>query len=278
MDDPRDPLLDPEEDPRVRDALGAITAALTTAPDDLTAQRHRRAIAHARLTRPTVLVRRAAATGAAAAGLVVALAVGGVLPSPAQQIAADVASRVGIELPRPSQDEVPPFEADGPRPAELDTDEVGDRDHAPDPTGTGTERSRQDTTRSNGTGVSGTDPDGARDAAGDGAPPASPTPPAATPAPSPLPVPADGGSPPSSPPASPPANPPASPPGPDQRPGSTDEADRPSPAPSPSRPGRAGDERAAPRDGEGTAEPASTPGEADDEGADGAPPGRDHRP
>jgi hypothetical protein len=251
MDDPRDPLLDPEEDPRVSDALGAITSALTTAPDDLTAQRHRRAIANARRTQPLVIAQRAAATGAVAAGLVVALAVGGVLPDPAQQVAADVASRVGIELPRPAGDEVPPLDTDVRRPAAPDADEDADS------TGPGSEGAQRGLPDADGAGVSGTDPGEARDTSDDGTtPPASPTPPAATPAPSPLPVPAEGSTPP---PASPP---PASTPAPDQRPGSTPDADRPSPAPSPSRPSNPGDEGAAPRDEEGRADSAGRPGRA----------------
>jgi hypothetical protein len=269
MDDPRDPLFDPEEDPRVSDALGAITSALTTAPDDLTVQRHRRAIANARRTRPLVIAQRAAATGAVAAGLVVALAVGGALPDPAQQVAADVASRVGIELPRPSGDEVPPLHTDLRRPAAPDADETAD------PGGPDAEGARRGLPDADGTGVSGTDPGEARDAADDGTtPPASPTPPAATPAPSPLPVPAEGNTPP---PASPPASPPTGTPSPDQRPGSTTGADRPAPAPSPSRPSDTGDEGAAPRDEEGPADSASAPGDPADGRADRRPEPH-HRP
>jgi hypothetical protein len=271
MDDRRDPLLDPEEDPRVSDALGAITSALTTAPDDLTAQRHRRAIANARRIQPLVIAQRAAATGAVAAGLVVALAVGGALPDPAQQVAADVASRVGIELPRPSDDEVPPLETDLRRPAAPDADE------AADPGGPEAEGARRELPDADGTGVSGTDPGEARDAADGGAtPPASPTPPAATPAPSPLPVPAEGSRPrPASPPASPPAGPPASTPTPDQRPGSTSDADRPSPTPSPSRPSDEGDDG---DEGDGGAAPRGEEGRADSASAPGQPTEQHHRP
>jgi hypothetical protein len=254
MDDPRDPLLDPEEDPRVRDAWGAISSALTAAPDDLTAQRHRRAIAHARRTQPLVIAQRAATTGIAAAGLVVALAVGGVLPGPAQHVAADIASRVGIDLPRPSGDEVPPLDADRQRPSELEADEAAE--HAD----RGAEDAHRDLPAGDETGVSGTDPERARDAAEDGVPPASPTPPAATPAPSPLPVPAET----ESPRHDPPARPPASTPEPEQRPGSISDDDRPSPAPTPTRPSKGGDEGAAPRDGEDRADAAS----ASDEPAD----------
>lgn len=133
--DAREPLLGPEEDPRVGDAVDAITAVLTVPPDDLTAQRHRRALAAARRTQPTVLVRRAAATGAAAAALVGALAVGGALPGPAQQVVADLASRVGIELPQPTTDEVPPA-----RPVDRDAPAAEERLADPD----GTEPDRED--------------------------------------------------------------------------------------------------------------------------------------
>jgi hypothetical protein len=110
--DPHEPLLDPEEDARVDAALGAITAALTVPPDEVTARRPRRAIARARATQPVVLARRSVATGVAAAVLVGALAVGGVLPDPAQRAAADLAARIGILLPRPTTDEVPPIDLD----------------------------------------------------------------------------------------------------------------------------------------------------------------------
>jgi hypothetical protein len=133
--DPRDPLLDPEEDPRVGDALDAIAAALTSPPDELTARRHRRSIAYARRTQPVVVARRSLATGAAAAVLVGALAVGGALPDGAQRVAADLAARVGIDLPRPAADELPVTDDRRPTPdtgtadaaAEAGTDAPGTR-------------------------------------------------------------------------------------------------------------------------------------------------------
>jgi hypothetical protein len=121
--DAREPLLDPGDDPRVGDALASIAQALTVPPDEVTAQRHRRAIARARQVQPLVLARRSAATGAAAAVLVGALAVGGALPGSVQDAVADIAGWVGIDLPRSTTDtEVPP-----PLPA-GDDDEASDAD------------------------------------------------------------------------------------------------------------------------------------------------------
>jgi hypothetical protein len=106
--DAREPL-DPGNDPRVDDALASIAQALTVPPDELTARRHRRAIARARQLQPVVLARRSAATGVAAAVLVGALAVGGALPGSVQDTVADLAGRVGLDLPRSTTDsEVPP--------------------------------------------------------------------------------------------------------------------------------------------------------------------------
>jgi hypothetical protein len=125
--DAREPLLDPGEDPRVGDALASIAQALSVPPDEVTARRHRNAIVRARQLQPVVLARRSAATGIAAAVLVGALAVGGALPSSVQDTVADLASRVGIDLPRSTTDsEVPP-----PVPAGRD-DEATDADTSVD--------------------------------------------------------------------------------------------------------------------------------------------------
>jgi hypothetical protein len=121
--DAREPLLDPGEDPRVGDALASIAQALSVPPDEMTARRHRNAIARARQVQPLVIARRSVATGVAAAVLIGALAVGGALPRSVQDTVADLASRVGIVLPRSTTDsEVPP-----PLPAGRD-DEATDAD------------------------------------------------------------------------------------------------------------------------------------------------------
>jgi hypothetical protein len=139
--DAREPL-DPGDDPRVGDALASIAQALSVPPDEVTAQRHRRAIARARQVQPSVVARRSAATGVAAAVLVGALAVGGALPGSVQDAVADLASRVGIDLPRSTTDsEVPP-----PLPAARD-DEPTEAETSPDGDGSADLGDRDGTSR-----------------------------------------------------------------------------------------------------------------------------------
>jgi hypothetical protein len=224
--DPRDPLLDPEEDPRVGDALDAIATVLTAPPDELTVQRHRRAIARARRAQPLIIAQRSLATGVAAAAMVGALAFAGALPGPVQQAAADLAARVGLELPRPSGDAVPPVDPDATPPAaEADPSDAdtghGDDDARTGPADAGTDdpalRRRDEAT-------SPADPDHHR-VPHDTPPPRS-TQPDATPAPTPLPTPTETRGPSNT---TPPAGPPASTPTPDPSPGSPPGDDHPSP-------------------------------------------------
>jgi hypothetical protein len=267
--DPRDPLLDPEEDPRVGAALDTIATALLTPPDELTAHRHRRGIARARRGQPLVVAQRSLATGVAAAALVGVLAVVGALPGPAQQVAADLAARVGLELPRPASDEVLPVEADTSSPppdagsTEPDTDPTDPDSVRGEPADAGRDRAdgadaEGRESRPRGRGAATTGQPGAGDGATDPSegrrpttPPSSRRP-AEPPAPSPLPVPSDRGRAPANPPTSPPAPTPA----PDRTPGSTPGtapgADQPPAAPAPPAPRQpdagAGDGRSAGED------------------------------
>jgi hypothetical protein len=219
--DPRDPLLDPEEDPRVLDALAAIEHALTVPADDLTVQRHRRAIAAAVRTSPVVAVRRAGLSWAAAAALVAVLAVGGLLPGPAQEVAADVASRFGFELPRPAGDEVPPD-----RPVDVTADTTTDdaeRAEEPAPPAEGQRPDPLPTTPPAGELVPDERP--GRDVG---------SPRATTPSPTPDPLPTPPAAPRDRAPQDPPADAPNGPPADGDRPGATPS---PTPSPTPAPPG-----------------------------------------
>ncbi|MFA9443972.1 hypothetical protein [Egicoccus sp. AB-alg6-2] len=105
--DPLDELTGPQDDPRVEVVLCTIADRLQAPPDEMTARRHRRAIVAELPLGPVGILRRSGIAGVAAAVAVFALALGGLLPAPVQQVAADAAARVGILLPRPTA-EVPP--------------------------------------------------------------------------------------------------------------------------------------------------------------------------
>ena len=107
-----DPIVDRAEDPQLAAFLDRTSAVLGDGPDELTMQRHLRAM-QAEAGRGSV---HGVATGhgragyrvagvAVAAGfaLVATLAGLGSLPAPAQQVMSDVANRVGIRLPAPAQ-------------------------------------------------------------------------------------------------------------------------------------------------------------------------------
>jgi hypothetical protein len=247
--DAREPLLDPGDDPRVGEALATIAQALAVPPDEVTAQRHRRAIVRARQLQPLVLARRSAATGVAAAVLVGALAVGGALPGTVQDAVADLAGRVGFDLPRSSTDEVPP-----PLPATTTDDEPTDPETSQERDGSaGLDRGTtvRDDTRDAGPATGGDRGGATDDAVRDASPSDAPAPPAE-------------GRPPSDPPADAPgsdtpgdgapgsSNPgPAPAPGPKPTPSDPPATTRPSPSVPPQPPARGGpseqDEAAAPR-------------------------------
>jgi hypothetical protein len=150
MLDLREPLLDPDEDPRVEAALVALASALQAPPDELTARRHRNAIAAANGHLGQTLLRRTATATAVAAVLAVLLAFAGALPENAQRIAADLASRVGLMLPRPAEDVLPPTGT-----GEVGADTSSDADRSAE---------AQDAARDGGAGIAGTDGDGRFDA------------------------------------------------------------------------------------------------------------------
>ncbi|MEX2503709.1 MAG: hypothetical protein WD378_02595, partial [Egicoccus sp.] len=126
--DPLDELFGPQDDPRVDAALRAIGDRLLEAPDDLTARRHRRAMAAARPVGIRQVVQRTAVAGVAAAVAAFALAVGGLLPGPAQEVVADLASLVGLDLPRPE----PSGDVVGePTPSGSTVEEIPDGGEAP---------------------------------------------------------------------------------------------------------------------------------------------------
>lgn len=107
-----EPLADPVEEPELAAFLTGAERSLTAGPDELTARRHLAAMRHQPATRHRTsgLGLRVAGVAAAAAVAVVATLGGfGALPAPAQQVLADVAERVGLQLPRPAQDAVPEF-------------------------------------------------------------------------------------------------------------------------------------------------------------------------
>ena len=106
--DPLEQLFDPQEDPRVAAAFRSIERELGTPPDEVTVQRHRRAVrAELAPVGPRQIVGRAVVAGLASAAAVAGLAVAGLLPATAQDIVADAAALVGLELPRPHQDASP---------------------------------------------------------------------------------------------------------------------------------------------------------------------------
>ncbi len=116
--DTLDEVFDVEDDARVESVLRAVGSRLSEPPDEFTSRRHIRSMHAARpALPPRVVVQRSVATAAAAVALVGALAAFGSLPAPAQQVAANVAEVLGIELQRPpavvvdaTEDEVPPSE------------------------------------------------------------------------------------------------------------------------------------------------------------------------
>lgn len=105
--DPLDALFDAEDDPRVGAVLQAVRTRLAEEPDELTVRRHLKAM---RAAKPATLARRllqrSAVAVAAAMVLTATLAAVGSLPGPVQEIAADAAQKVGIQLPRPPAPDV----------------------------------------------------------------------------------------------------------------------------------------------------------------------------
>jgi hypothetical protein len=307
--DPRDPLLDPEEDPRVGAALDTIATALLTPPDELTAHRHRRGIARARRGQPLVVAQRSLTTGVAAAMLVGVLAVVGALPGPAQQVAADLAARVGLELPRPAGDEIPPADTTSPPPdagsTEPDTDPTDPHGVSGEPADAGRERAdgadadgRESRPQGRGAATTGQHGGGDTDHSESRRPTTPPSSRRPSEPPAPLPVPSDRGSAPANPPASPPAHTPAPDGTPGSTPGAPPGADQPPAAPAPPAPRQpapgAGDGRNAgeedgrtPRSDDGRDGGVERPDErateahatpATDPGAPGPIPGDGHRP
>ncbi|MFA9431708.1 hypothetical protein [Egicoccus sp. AB-alg2] len=123
--DPLDDLVDPQDDPRVAAAFLAIERELGAPPDEVTAQRHRRAIRSALGATGHQAVRRSVAAGLTTAAVLAGLAAGGLLPAPAQEVVADAAAWVGFDLPRPSDDTAAPT-PDDVVPA-MDDEDVPDR-------------------------------------------------------------------------------------------------------------------------------------------------------
>lgn len=105
--EPSEPLVDADVEPELAALLERTALTLGDPPDDLTTQRHLRAI-HVEVARGTrrghVAMRFAGVAAAALVAVVATLGGLGALPAPAQQVMSDVARQVGLRLPAPAMD------------------------------------------------------------------------------------------------------------------------------------------------------------------------------
>jgi hypothetical protein len=104
----RDPLVGPDEDPRLTAFLERTTEALQTRPIEFTAHRHlaamRTAAAETVIRRRQHVMRLAGVAAAAVVAAVVTFAGFGALPAPAQHVMSEVADRLGFTIPSPDTD------------------------------------------------------------------------------------------------------------------------------------------------------------------------------
>lgn len=109
-----EPLVDPDEDPRLAAFLERTTEVLQSRPIEFTARRH---LAAMRAAASETAIRRRhpvmwfAGVAAAAAVAVVTLAGFGALPAPAQHVMSEVAERLGFTIPSPDTDPGVPAES-----------------------------------------------------------------------------------------------------------------------------------------------------------------------
>jgi hypothetical protein len=104
-------LVDADLEPDLAAFLERSTEVLTAAPDEFTAHRHLAAMRE--MARPRSGARfglRIASVAAVVALAVMTLAGFGALPAPAQQVIADVADRMGLTIPSPTEADPPAFD------------------------------------------------------------------------------------------------------------------------------------------------------------------------